>query len=76
MQKFNINKRTPTCDSWYAAATNHGKPTPIKTFTAILPEICIRAPSAYFSDLVTKREAKVSGKDVPKATRVIAEILE
>lgn len=47
-------------------------PTPMSTFTAILPVMCIMAPSALLSRRVTVRDASVSGSEVPSATSVIA----
>lgn len=57
---------------WYNAATNHGTPTPMRTLTAIEPEICIRAPSACSSFRVTIPAPSISGNVVPNATNVMA----
>ena len=54
------------------AATAHGNPSPKKTFTEFEPVIFPIAESANSEVLAAVILANVSGKDVPKATRVIA----
>lgn len=53
-------------------AMNHGSPTPISTLTAIEPAMCIIASSAWVSARVTIQAPKMSGRDIPSATIVIA----
>lgn len=53
-------------------AMNHGSPTPINTLTAIEPAMCIMASSAWDSARVTIQAPKMSGRDIPSATIVIA----
>lgn len=55
-------------------AIAHGRPSPRKTFTELDPVTFPTAESAYFSAYAAAIEAKVSGKEVPKATKVIAVI--
>lgn len=54
------------------AAMNHGNPTPINTLTAIEPAMCIMASSAWVSPRVTMHAPKISGRDMPSATIVMA----
>jgi hypothetical protein len=54
------------------AATAHGRPSPKNTFTELDPVIFPIASSAYFSPAAADIDAKVSGKEVPKATKVMA----
>lgn len=53
-------------------ATNHGKPRPRYTFTAFDPVIFPIAESALSELAAAVILANVSGRDVPKATIVIA----
>jgi len=53
-------------------ATTHGSPSPKNTFTEFDPVTLPTAASAYFSCRAAVIDAKVSGRDVPKATNVIA----
>ena len=55
-------------------ATSHGKPNPKKTLTELDTVTLPTAESAYFSAYAAAILAKVSGSEVPKATRVIAVI--
>lgn len=57
------------CDQ---AAITHGRPSPRKTLTEFEPVTLPTAASAYASYLAAAIEAKVSGRDVPRATKVIA----
>ena len=54
------------------AAISHGRPKPRNTFTELLPVIFPIALSAFFSPTAAAFEANVSGKEVPRATKVIA----
>ena len=54
------------------AAMSHGNPRPKKTFTEFEPVTLPTALSACFSITAAVFEAKVSGRDVPRATKVIA----
>jgi len=56
----------------YVAAITHGRPSPRKTLTELEPVTFPTAASAYFSCWAAVIEAKVSGREVPKATNVIA----
>lgn len=58
----------------YRVATTHGRPSPRKTFTEFEPVTLPTAASAYFSYWAAVILANVSGKEVPKATNVIAVI--
>jgi len=53
-------------------AMAHGRPRPKKTFTEFDPVTLPIAESAYSDDLAAVILAKVSGKEVPRATRVMA----
>lgn len=53
-------------------ATNHGSPSPKNTFTQFDPVTLPIAASANSELLAAVTEAKVSGSEVPKATKVIA----
>lgn len=53
-------------------ASNHGRPSPRKTFTQFDPVTFPIAASANSEELAAVTEAKVSGREVPKATKVIA----
>lgn len=53
-------------------AITHGRPRPRNTFTELLPVIFPIALSAFFSPTAAAFEAKVSGKEVPRATKVMA----
>lgn len=53
-------------------ATIHGRPSPKKTLTEFEPVTLPTASSAYFSFLAAVIDANVSGRDVPRATKVIA----
>ena len=55
-------------------AISHGRPSPRNTLTELLPVIFPMALSAFFSPTAAALEAKVSGKDVPRATNVIAKM--
>ena len=57
-------------------AISQGRPSPRNTLTELLPVIFPIALSAFFSPTAAALEAKVSGKDVPRATNVIAEIVQ
>ena len=50
----------------------HGNPHPKKTFTAFEPLMLPTAASAFSDYLAAVILAKVSGKDVPRATSVMA----
>ena len=50
----------------------HGTPRPRKTLTELEPVIFPIAESAYSDYLAAVIDAKVSGSEVPRATRVIA----
>eukprot|EP00732_Lithocolla_globosa_P002104 Lithocolla_globosa_v1_NODE_1276_length_2703_cov_31.340883.p2 type:complete len:168 gc:universal NODE_1276_length_2703_cov_31.340883:2575-2072(-) len=56
----------------YTAHTNQPIPKPKKTLTELLPVTFPRLLSAVVSITAAVLEAKVSGKEVPKATMVIA----
>ena len=49
-----------------------GSPRPRKTFTELEPVTFPMAESAYYDYWAACLEAKVSGRDVPRATNVIA----
>lgn len=53
-------------------AITHGKPRPKKTFTAFEPVILPIAASAFCEFYAADILANVSGREVPKATRVMA----
>lgn len=57
-----------------AEAITHGSPSPRKTLTEFDPVTFPTAESAYFSSYAAVIEAKVSGREVPKATKVMAVI--
>ena len=52
----------------------HGIPRPMKTLTELLPVTFPIALSAVFSVVAAILLAKVSGREVPRATNVIAVI--
>ena len=52
----------------------HGRPRPRNTLTELLPVIFPIALSAVLSPHAAALEANVSGKEVPRATKVIAVI--
>jgi hypothetical protein len=54
------------------AAIVQGTPRPRKTLTELLPVMFPIALSAVFSCMAAATLAKVSGRDVPRATNVIA----
>ena len=54
------------------AAMTHGSPRPRKTLTEFDPVTFPMALSACFSPTAAAREANVSGRDVPRATNVMA----
>ena len=56
------------------AAITHGSPKPRNTFTELDPVTFPTALSANFSYLAAAIEANVSGKEVPRATKVMAVI--
>lgn len=58
----------------YDAAITHGSPRPRKTLTQFEPVTFPIAESANSEDLQAVILANVSGKEVPKATNVIAVI--
>lgn len=58
--------------SWAYAAKTHGSPSPRKTLTELDPVTLPTAESAYSLDYAAVILAKVSGSEVPRATRVIA----
>ena len=49
-----------------------GKPRPRNTMTELLPVMCPIASSAYFSLIAAVLLAKISGREVPRATKVMA----
>ena len=51
---------------------SHGSPSPKNTFTELEPVTFPTAASAYFSYWAACILAKVSGNEVPRATKVIA----
>lgn len=53
-------------------AMTHGRPSPRNTLTEFEPVTFPTAESAYFSAWAAAIDAKVSGRDVPRATKVIA----
>ena len=55
-------------------AITHGRPSPRNTLTEFEPVMFPIAESAYWEDLAAAIDAKVSGRDVPRATRLIAVI--
>lgn len=57
-----------------AEAITHGSPSPRKTLTEFDPVTFPTAESAYFSSYAAVIEAKVSGREVPRATKVMAVI--
>lgn len=61
-----------TLTAWTIAAMTHGRPRPRNTLTELLPVTFPTALSAYFSCTAAALDAKVSGRDVPRATNVIA----
>lgn len=58
----------------YCAQMTHGSPSPKKILTELEPVTLPTAESAYSEPWAAVTEAKVSGTDVPKATKVIAVI--
>lgn len=63
----------PSCSRYqYVVAIAHGSPSPKKTFTEFDPVTLPIAASAQSEVLAAVILAKVSGSEVPKATRVIA----
>lgn len=54
------------------AAITHGRPRPKNTFTELDPVTFPTAESAYYEDCAATLLAKVSGSEVPIATKVIA----
>ena len=54
------------------AAMSQGMPRPRNTFTELLPVTFPMALSAYFSLTAAVLLAKVSGSEVPRATKVMA----
>ena len=58
----------------YRVAITQGRPNPKNTFTEFDPVTLPTAESAYFSAVAAAILAKVSGRDVPRATNVIAVI--
>lgn len=55
-------------------ATTHGRPRPRNTLTEFDPVTFPTAASAYLSYCAATLLANVSGRDVPRATNVIAVI--
>merc|ERR1719428_981204 len=51
-----------------------GRPNPRKTLTELLPVTLPIEASAYGSPMAAALEAKVSGREVPRATKVMAVI--
>lgn len=51
---------------------SHGSPSPKKTLTELDPVTLPMALSACFSPTAAAFEAKVSGREVPRATKVMA----
>lgn len=58
--------------SWVEAEMTHGSPSPKKTLTQFDPVTLLIAASAYSEVWAAVLEAKVSGREVPRATKVIA----
>jgi len=58
----------------YITAITQGRPRPRNTFTELEPVMLPIAESADSEFLAADMEAKVSGREVPRATRVIAVI--
>lgn len=56
----------------YIAAITHGRPRPRNTFTELEPVTFPTAESAHSEVLAAVILAKVSGREVPMATKVIA----
>ena len=56
------------------AAMVHGSPRPKNTLTELLPVTFPMALSAVFSPTAAALLANVSGRDVPSATKVMAEM--
>lgn len=59
---------------WYKLEITQGRPSPRNTLTELDPVTLPTASSAYLSYLAAILEAKVSGIDVPIATKVMAVI--
>ena len=57
---------------WYTADINQGRPRPTKTLTELEPVTLPMAVSAFSDCLAAVILAKVSGRDVPMATKVMA----
>ena len=55
-------------------AMTQGMPSPMNTFTELLPVTLPMALSAVFSLAAAALLAKVSGREVPRATKVMAVI--
>ena len=62
---------SPFADHHIEAIT-HGRPSPRNTLTELLPVMLPTAESACFDVLAAVTEARVSGRDVPRATMVMA----
>jgi len=62
------------CLDAYIALITHGSPRPKNTLTELEPVTLPTAASAYSLDLAAVMLAKVSGREVPMATMVIAVI--
>ena len=60
------------CLEAYIALITHGSPRPRNTFTEFDPVTLPTAESAYSDDYAAVILAKVSGREVPIATIVIA----
>merc|ERR1719375_409854 len=56
----------------YAEPMSQGRPRPKKTLTELEPVTLPTELSAYLSPRAACIEAKVSGREVPRATRVMA----
>lgn len=57
---------------WYTADINQGRPRPTKTLTELEPVTLPMAVSAVSDYLAAVILAKVSGREVPMATKVMA----
>merc|ERR1719198_174479 len=71
-----IHSSPTTSGAWYEEfapqAMSQGRPRPRKTLTALEPVTLPTELSAVSSPTAADLEAKVSGREVPRATKVIA----
>lgn len=58
--------------AWYEVEITHGSPRPRKTLTQFDPVTLLIAASAYWEVQAAVLLAKVSGREVPRATKVMA----